>query len=1167
LKKYLILLWSFIFVYQTNSQVVINEISSVNYDIIIDEDFDRPDWIELYNTGSTPVNLKGWKIFDKDDYKNAWVFPEVVINGKSKLLVYASGKNFHNSGKFAMEASGEGIFQHARDDSYRFEYIELNGDFEFSVRVHSLTNVHVFGSTGVIVREDLTNIHKFFGVFSQREDRVACEFLYREDTTFNYRYPERIYSYIEAIYPDVVLSIARKGDSLIAGIYDIEGYCLESNVKVWEFPEKVYVGLALSSTKQDMMGKATFSTLKINGQSRSFGELTGMDFDLDLPGKAYSSDEIHTNFSLSSDGEQLILWDASGNVADSKDFPSMYVDMSFGRFPDGTNNWTFFQPPTPKESNKNNKTAILKQPKFSLNPGFYNSAQITKIYSSDINSKIYYTLNGSEPTQDNKLYVGEDIFINQTTVLKARVYQDGYINSQIETATYFLNENNVGMPVVSISSDPKYFFDKDSGLFELPHLDKEYPLCFEFYNSELKRELVNRVGVKTHGHGAALANQVSLRFNAKSKFGESDFKYPFFGNDGLDEYDKLVIRNSGQDWLGAFIRDAFVNVIGKSIQNVSGTEYRPVLVYVNTEFWGLYNLRERFDVQLLESQFQIDKKSVSMLEPVYQLIHGESKSYHELVEGIVTINSDSVMSFLDKYVNIDNLIDYSAVSFWANNQDWPSHNFKLWKSSELDNKWRWILMDFDLSLSYDYTNTDNETYWVNHFKYCMEKAAEDSYNYHFPSILLNSFKSDQFRNKFLNRNCDLLNTTLNQNYLIHLFDSLVTDISKAIPLQKLRWPSSLPEYSLNNNKIRNYIYKRPAYYREQLREYFELSGISKIDLSSDIDKACTFSVNSLENLNNLWQGYYLNDIPIEIVVHPNHGFKFVNWKIGENNFVFGDTLRLTLSDSTDIKAIFEESVEPRPGMAVINEIMYKSADNKDSDDWIEIHNPGDLEINISGWILKDDNNIRNFALPLGTKLLKGDYLVLCENRNKFGKIYPNTHNVIGEYDFGFGTDDMVRIFDNTGKIQDSVRYTNRTPWYPEADGMGPSLELIDAFWDNSIASSWRVSTVQGGSPGRSNTVTDISDNILKSYMKIYPNPLSDISNIEFELEYAGNIEVTVTNLFGNKVRRLIQGSYDSGNYSTYWDGKDNDGIKLPGGMYFIIIQTEKGIIREKMILE
>ena len=1165
MKKYLILLWSFIFVYQTNSQVVINEISSVNYDIIIDEDFDRPDWIELYNTGSTPVNLKGCKIFDKDYYDNACVFPEVVINGKSKLLVYASGKNFHNSGKFAMEASGEGIFQFARNDSYRFDYIELSGDFEFSVRVHSLTNVHVFGSTGVIVREDLTNIHKFLGVLSQRADRRYNEFIYREDTTFNYRYPKNINSGIELIYPDIVLSVKRLGDSITAGIYDIEGYCLKTFTKVWEFPEKVYVGLALSSTKQDMMGKATFSTLKINGQSRSFGELTGMDFDLDLPGKAYSSDELHTNFSLSSDGEQLILWDASGNVADSKDFPSMYVDMSFGRFPDGTNNWTFFQPPTPKESNKNNKTAILKQPKFSLNPGFYNTAQITKIYSSDINSKIYYTLNGSEPTQDNKLYVGEDIFINQTTVLKARVYQDGYINSQIETATYFLNENNVGMPVVSLSTNPQYFFDENIGIFHRYFDEFEYPCTFEYFDSLNNRVYKNRVGMKIHGNSSVLFPQKSMRFHTRSIYGENDFNFPFFGPDKPDSFDKLILRNGGQDWSLAFLRNSYIHRVSFGIKNLVSTHSKPALVFLNGEFWGMFNILERADDDLLSSRFKVNDTSFSLLEQNLRILKGAVNSYRVFLDSlnIIDITSNSIYNFYKNHIDIDNFIKYTTLSLYSNNDDWPTNNFKIWKSTELDNKWRWMVHDMDLCLA----GSSRSAYTANHLKKVLSWVDEDPNFYHIGYILASGFKDELFKNRFLNTNCDLLNSTFLQSNMNKILDSILYDMLPGIPLQKARWEGSVVDFDNQIELIKEFIEKRPAYYREQLREYFELSGISKIDLSSDIDKACTFSVNSLENLNNLWQGYYLNDIPIEIVVHPNHGFKFVNWKIGENNFVFGDTLRLTLSDSTDIKAIFEESVEPRPGMAVINEIMYKSADNKDSDDWIEIHNPGDLEINISGWVLKDDKNSRNFALPLGTKLLKGDYLVLCENRNKFGKIYPNTHNVIGEFDFGFGTDDMVRIFDNTGKLQDSVRYTNKSPWYPEADGMGPSLELIDAFWDNSIASSWRVSTVQGGSPGRSNTVTDISDNILKSYMKIYPNPLSDISNIEFELEYAGNIEVTVTDLFGNKVRRLIQGSYDSGNYSTYWDGKDNDGIKLPGGMYFIIIQTEKGIIREKMILE
>ncbi|MBX3042087.1 MAG: lamin tail domain-containing protein [Candidatus Kapabacteria bacterium] len=1147
-----------------HSQVVINEVSSVNYDVLMDEDHERPDWIELYNTSPNPVNLGGWKIFDRDNINNAWTFPNYEMAGYERFVVMASGKNYSNSGKFIMEAAGQGIFPHSRDDSYKFQYTELSGDFEFSVQVHSISNIAPFGSTGVIVREDLTNTNRFFGVFSQRDDRPNCEFLYRDTTVFEYRYPKRIYSKTEAIYPNVVLSVKRKDDSITAGIYDIEGFCLESHTMFWDFPHNVFVGIALSSTNPGNNGKASYSNLKVNGSAYGFESLNTIEHDLMLSGKSYFSREMHTNFSISRSGETVYLWNRQGNLVDKVELPEMYVDMSYARIPNGTGNWTYSMPPTPEKINENPKLGIVKNPQFSQEAGMYESPISVSIKLDNSAEVCFYTLDGSEPNETSTKYQGGTIFINNTTVLKAIAYRNNYIPSQIETATYLINENTAGMPVVSISSNPEYFFDEEIGLFERPHSNFEYPLTFEFFEFNDKRDFVNRTAIKTHGHGAALDEQTSLRFNAKSKYGLSDLEYPFFGESGLKVYDKILIRNSGQDRFGAFIRDAFVSVLGEKIDFVKGTAYRPVMVYLNGEFWGMYNLRERFDTELIEGRHKVEVPSISMMEPVYRLMAGSSRTYRDMLITMREIDADSVISYLDNIIDIDNLIDYSAVSFWANNTDWPQHNFKFWRSSQLDNKWRWILMDFDLSLNFDFTNI----FRVDHFKYSMEKAQEDPELYHFPSILLNSFKSKEFRDKYLNRNCDLLNTTLSAEPLQNLLDSLITNIRPTVPIQINRWERSIPLFDKHVDMMMTYFEERPSYYREHLREYFELSGTVVIEVTSNLPNACTFNVNSLNKLPIGWNGIYFREIPIKVTYNRNIGSEFKFWFINESMIVLGDTLSFTPYDSiASIKAIFEEIFEPVPGMVVINEIMYKAAPDINSDDWVELYNPGDLDIDVSGWLMKDDNNNRHFAIPNNTTLKSGEYLVLIESRNRFTRIYPQIKNFTGEFSFGLGTDDMVRIFDNHGVLKDSVKYTNRPPWYPEADGLGPSLELIDAFSDNSIASSWRVSYVDGGTPGRPNSATSISDNFYENHLKVYPNPVRVQANIDFTVDKGENISLEIYDLFGNKIRNLIDGFYDAGFYSTFWDSKDEKGKLMPSGMYFIKIQSGNSSKIEKIILE
>lgn len=61
---------------------------------------------------------------------------------------------------------------------------------------------------------------------------------------------------------------------------------------------------------------------------------------------------LHTNFKITSIGEPLVLFTPEGKILDSLRFGIQYADTSFGRFPDGTNNWRYMPTPTPGAANK-----------------------------------------------------------------------------------------------------------------------------------------------------------------------------------------------------------------------------------------------------------------------------------------------------------------------------------------------------------------------------------------------------------------------------------------------------------------------------------------------------------------------------------------------------------------------------------------------------------------------------------------------------------------------------------------------------------------------------------------------------------------------------------------------------------------------------------------------
>ncbi|RLD10946.1 MAG: hypothetical protein DRI44_04745 [Chlamydiae bacterium] len=106
--------WYCYYVGPTNwHNLCINEFMSWNESFLSDKDGDYSDWIEIYNSGSEPLNLYGCGLSDDKNYLNKWEFPPYVLNSNSYLLIFASGKNRTNSEfhtNFKIKSEGEPLF-------------------------------------------------------------------------------------------------------------------------------------------------------------------------------------------------------------------------------------------------------------------------------------------------------------------------------------------------------------------------------------------------------------------------------------------------------------------------------------------------------------------------------------------------------------------------------------------------------------------------------------------------------------------------------------------------------------------------------------------------------------------------------------------------------------------------------------------------------------------------------------------------------------------------------------------------------------------------------------------------------------------------------------------------------------------------------------------------
>ncbi len=208
---------------------------------------------------------------------------------------------------------------------------------------------------------------------------------------------------------------------------------------------------------------------------------------------------------------------------------------------------------------------------------------------------------------------------------------------------------------------------------------------------------------------------------------------------------------------------------------------------------------------------------------------------------------------------------------------------------------------------------------------------------------------------------------------------------------------------------------------------------------------------------------------------------------------------------------------------VINEINYNSSDDFNPDDWVELYNNADIEIDVSNWVFKDEDDAHEFSIAEGTLVPENGYLIIAKNLADFQTVFPAVSPVIGDFGFGLsGGGELIRLYDSDGLLIDEVEYDDDAPWDVEADGNGPSLELTNPDLDNNVASSWAASnpeTAPHGTPGEPNSMyTTRTDERYSVEFSTYPNPMKDTAYFTIDSSVQINQgNISIFNILGEKV--------------------------------------------------
>ncbi len=890
----------------------------------------------------------------------------------------------------------------------------------------------------------------------------------------------------------------------------------------------------------------------------------------------------HTNFKLSASGESIGLYNPSLAIIDTITFGAQQTDVSEGRYPDGGTEWYKFYPSSPGTENiENNIYNRLPEPVFSISGGFYQSSVILSLTHSEPSVTITYTIDGTTPSLNSFIYTSP-ITIDTTTAIAAKAYKNNFVPSKAAVNTYFINFET-SLPVFSIVTDPDNFFSDTSGIYvtgtngipghcsTIPrnwNQDWERPVNMEFFEKDKAPVFNVKNGVKIFGGCTRLYTMKSLAFYFRGIYGYNRLDYRLFPAIPVLSYNNFILRSSGQDFWRTMFRDGMVQMLIKQGMKIGYQEYRPSLVFLNGQYWGIHNIREKLNDHYLHSHYGADINNIDLVEISKGITanNGDLNAYNEMINFLSTQNMalSQNYDYIRSIADVDNYIDYVIAEIYSANADWPGSNMKLWRERTSQGKWQWLIYDLDFTFG---GNAQGQ-YYSNTLELATAANGPDWPNPPWSTLMLRRMLvNSEFKNEFIQRFAVHMNTTFEPDHVNAVIDSLGSVIESEIPRHKLRWPQSISigsDWYQNVELMKDFAYLRQPEVRNHFYAKFNLSGSYSLTISRNNPAWGKVFTHNVEVKNNHSINTFFNNIPLKVRAFPLPGYRFVKWE-GISTSTSTE-IEIIASGNSYLKAVFEPA-ELTITTPVINEINYKSSPQFDTEDWIEIYNPVEDEINLSGWKLRDDNASNSYTFPEGTLIPGNGYLVICRDTLKFNSLHLNINNVYGDLGFGLSSDgDMVLLFDAGGNLIDSVKYETFGLWTSLPNGNGPTLSLINPQSDNTLPENWKASDLYG-TPGRLNdtyTKVEIEETSPPEAFILfqnYPNPFNSGTIISWRSPEGAWQTLKVFDVLGNEVLTLVDEFKPAGFHSVELSLKE-----LSSSIYFYQIRAGSFIQTKKMIL-
>jgi parallel beta-helix repeat protein len=413
--------------------------------------------------------------------------------------------------------------------------------------------------------------------------------------------------------------------------------------------------------------------------------------------------------------------------------------------------------------------------------------------------------------------------------------------------------------------------------------------------------------------------QKSLTINGRERFNNEFMNHKIWPNLKLESFTSIYLRNSGTpDNRHTMFRDALQHSIVMGQMDLDVQAYRPVVTYVNGEYWGIYNLREKLNADYLAQHHIVDQTNLDYLEYEFSeipvVVEGDLEYHNEFMD-FVEHNDLSLpenYAVIDSKMDIDEYINYQITQIYCDNINWPNTNVRWWRERTPGSKWRWILVDLDWGFGVDYPGFSSH---FTHNALKLAVAAPGTFGEYFKwsgSLFRKLLENDEFKNEFIQRFASYLSTTFHPDRVVHIIDSLQTQIADEMVHHIDRWKGDpavihfkppipdIPTWNAAVEVMREFARNRTPEQQSHVINFFGLSGM--VDLTLQVSGGGRIQVNQVP-IPQGKTGTWFKDIPIMLEAIPMPGFRFAGWS-GAVDGISPSVSWIPATDTT-ITAIFE----------------------------------------------------------------------------------------------------------------------------------------------------------------------------------------------------------------------------------------------------------------------